>query len=390
MSTLRSKIAVAVLAILIFVALLYSLDAFPRATDAAPAPPTHHEALDTENIRRWAHKPGAEEAEPADIRIQNSTITGYHSAANELVWLDGERKGKICETAKMPKVKAAALHWTNYSQRVWRPNGRPTPKPSPMERAALSRFHYGSSATTHYSEPIEPLHGVARHPFAGIGCGWKSHSIMDITYLVIHNQCGRPGPKPRTLLFDMGASVGFQGVEGGIYETMPTDGHGIGPSLPLFYKIYADRCLEPDEVYAWEPNQRVKGEVWWGQLPAHIRAKVHFYNDFVNEGELSQAETHGPHPPQSFLEILEATAKPGDFVAVKVDIDTPFAELTIMEAIADRPEIAALVDEIFFEYHFWIDGMNFGWGANVQGDVDTAVGLMHRLRALGVRSHFWI
>ena len=43
-------------------------------------------------------------------------------------------------------------------------------------------------------------------------------------------------------------------------------------------------------------------------------------------------------------------------VAVKIDIDTPFAEFTIMVTIADRPEIAALIDEIFFEYHFWFDG----------------------------------
>ena len=95
-------------------------------------------------------------------------------------------------------------------------------------------------------------------------------------------------------------------------------------------------------------------------------------------------------PSRSSRSSSETSAKPGDFVAVKVDIDTPFAELTIMEAIANRPEIAALVDEIFFEYHFWIDGMSFGWGDNVVGDVDTAVALMRRLRALGIRSHFWI
>ena len=90
-------------------------------------------------------------------------------------------------------------------------------------------------------------------------------------------------------------------------------------------------------------------------------------------------------------------------VAVKVDIDTPFAELTIVEAIADRPDIAARVDELFFEYHFNYDGLDFGWKCHLaggwarddregrcQGDVDTAVGLMRRLRQLGVRAHFWI
>ena len=81
-------------------------------------------------------------------------------------------------------------------------------------------------------------------------------------------------------------------------------------------------------------------------------------------------------------------------VAVKVDIDTPFAELAIIEAIAERPDIAARVDELFFEYHFNYDGLDFGWKCHIagrcQGDVDTAVGLMRRLRQLGVRAHFWI
>ena len=84
-----------------------------------------------------------------------------------------------------------------------------------------------------------------------------------------------------------------------------------------------------------------------------------------------------------------ARASPEDFVVVKVDIDTPAAELTIMEAIADRPEIAALVDEIFFEYHFYFDGRYIGWEP-VHNDVDDALRLMLRLRQAGVRAHFWI
>ena len=47
-----------------------------------------------------------------------------------------------------------------------------------------------------------------------------------------------------------------------------------------FYRIYADRCLEPDEVFAWEPMPRDEkghwGEErsWWGELPAKIRANL--------------------------------------------------------------------------------------------------------------------
>ena len=124
-----------------------------------------------------------------------------------------------------------------------------------------------------------------------------------------------------------------------------------------------------------------------------IRAKVRFFNDFVVEGEIEQAEgPKGTHPAASFLKILKDVAKASkeDFVVVKVNMNTSASDLTIVEAIAERPEIAALIDELYFEYHFYYDGHNFGWDDGVHGDVDTAMGLMHRLRALGVRSHFWI
>ena len=62
------------------------------------------------------------------------------------------------------------------------------------------------------------------------------------------------------------------------------------------------------------------------------------------------------------------------------------------------------MDELLFEYHFYFDGLNFGWYAmrvtspdmvdqwikDHKPDVDDALKLMHKLRAAGIRSHFWI
>ena len=201
--------------------------------------------------------------------------------------------------------------------------------PTAAEREALSFFSVSNASdSAAFSEAIEPLHGVARHPFAAVGCKQSSEhkhdaNIFNISYLIVHNDCGRrDGPKPRTLLFDLGASIGFDGIPGGIFDKMPTKGGGRSHSLPLFYRMYADRCLEPDAVFAWEPNPRTKkGEGtdrdWWGELPASIRAKTRFYHDFVVERELG---AEGPHPPNSFLAILEQVARPDDFVAIKVDM----------------------------------------------------------------------
>ena len=63
----------------------------------------------------------------------------------------------------------------------------------------------------------------------------------------------------------------------------------------------------------------------------------------------------------------------------------------------------SFVDEVFFEYHFDFDGIDFGWHIRKPGarrrfrydtysnaTVDDALGLMRQLRERGVRSHFWV
>ena len=66
--------------------------------------------------------------------------------------------------------------------------------------------------------------------------------------------------------------------------------------------------------------------------------------------------------------------------------------MQIVHAIGNCPELADLVDEIFFEYHFYFDGENFGWGTdpNPGHNIDDALALMTKLRRQGIRSHFWI
>tara|TARA_B100000780_G_scaffold253311_1_gene200866 strand:- start:101 stop:457 length:357 start_codon:yes stop_codon:yes gene_type:complete len=118
-----------------------------------------------------------------------------------------------------------------------------------------------------------------------------------------------------------------------------------------------------------------------------VRAKTRFFEVPVTEGELDEALAGKPNPA-SFLQMLAVACKPEDFVVVKLDIDTPAIEQTIIAVLAQRPDLAALIDELFFEYHFYFDGLDFGWKNVTQGDVDTAIGTMYRLRSLGIRAHF--
>ena len=56
-----------------------------------------------------------------------------------------------------------------------------------------------------------------------------------------------------------------------------------------------------------------------------------------------------------FLRMFPLAVRPEDFVVLKIDIDEG-TEMQIVHVIANCPELADLVDEIFFEYHFYFDG----------------------------------
>lgn len=304
----------------------------------------------------------------------------YVPSALEKEWTEHVRKGQICDLALKQKEKAAL--WLNYSTAVFKPiAGQLARDPEPDEAEVLSYF-LDKDKKRQY---IEPLSGVARHPHA-ICPGTGGVDKFDIRYLVLGSHCGRAEPKPRTKLFDLGCTTNA----GGDFLSMNYDhGSGLGPSIPLFFNMFKDRCLEFDDIYGWEARSMDQAK-WWDPVPDEIRERTRFYNVPVEETPCAQSINGVYAQKGSFLHMLKQTAKQEDYVVVKVDIDGG-PELNIMEAIARHPELSSLVDEIFFEYHFWFDGRSFGWGdISQERDVDSALDLMKRLRLAGIRAHFWI
>ena len=374
------------------------------------------QALAKQELRRWVIPRDLKPWKHAAANPSRTDILGYVPSTAEQAWLTGIAKGHICNITKQPLVKAAADAWVAYSSSpsVWAPGGKPDPQPSLEQAAALSFFKLNvshrpgllaldahSEHQTRRHEFIEPLHGIARHPYAKVckmrrgrrcpnGCGGQTN-LFDLTYLVLHNDCRQRvqgAPKPLVHLFDMGVSQGFFNISGGVPATV-RNGGGLDPSMPLLYRLYQDRCLEPDAIYGWELEKGITSDQWWGSAAASVRSKTRFFEVPVMEGELDEALAGKPNPA-SFLQMLAFACKPEDFVVVKLDIDTPATEQTIIAVLAQQPNLAALIDELFFEYHFFFDGLDFGWGDKVDGDVDTAIGTMYRLRSLGIRAHFWI
>lgn len=111
-------------------------------------------------------------------------------------------------------------------------------------------------------------------------------------------------------------------------------------------------------------------------MPVDVMAKLHFYNT--------------PVVPEQFAQHLRLSARAEDFVVVKLDIDNTPVEMEIVDVIRNMSE---LVDEFYFEYHYYYDGFNFGWGKleDVRDvhNADSALRLMSELRTAGIRSHFW-
>ena len=299
----------------------------------------------------------------------------YHASAVELEWTVPPLKhGRICNTARGAKQREGAARWLNYSQRS---HGASLP-PTLDEEGALSWFNCGDG--TH--EPIEPLSGVARHPHFPTGCAQSDRThLFDITYLVLKNACAeRRSVGRRNLFFDLGSSA---------YDSKPVnlkEGSGKFSSIPLFHALYARNCIVFHSIFAWEYTQYYPRS-YWSNVPADIKAILHFFNEPV--ADIGPREHHAEKITMNALQVLEDAAMPEDFVAMKVDIDTADVEVPLVWEIVRSPKLASLVDEILFEYHFDVSP-NFGWGRGINHTVDDALRLMSALRAVGIRSHFWV
>ena len=342
----------------------------------------------------------------------------YRASATELAWIDHRPVlHRVCEVGNRKSQRDAIPTWLNYSSAAW--YGGPLPTPDGVQSEILSSFEVEQG-----SDVIEPLTGVAAPSHLNamlcskdtVRHKWQSIPYKyDLRYLILSSACpekanGRNATcrhRPhgaRSRFYDLGCSMPYGERNKALREEDILHGGGLGPSIATFQELYRRRCIEFDDYYAWEAELKPP-ERWWAKLPAQLRAKMHFYNVPVAEGTRAQALDGTYQGGDSFLNLLMASAQPKDFVVVKIDIEGQLGapEMTIIEAIESRPELAALVDELFFEGHFYSpehcrppSAYPCGWGSAalnrtaMPGNIDDVLAHMHKLRTLGIRSHFWI
>ena len=312
----------------------------------------------------------------------------YEQSDHELRWFNGQSDGRICQQAFRPEEVSVARKWIAYiaageDHQVRR-------RPEGEELHIFSRFTSGSSIGR--DDYIEPLTGMARNPLASLGCRTRPRSLPHValdntSYLLTASHCGKTRSHParshqRNLLYDMGCSG---------------PGDKQFSSIPTWAAFYAKSCIEFDHLFGWE-LKKFDQTAWWAAIPDHLRDKVSFFNFGVAKEPWKGGSTENvvlQNRNRSFIETLKATARPEDFVAVKLDIDHSETELSIINAILDSPDdVASLIDELFFEYHFRFDRgtlLYYYWGSPaLNHTVDNALGLLKRLRQLGIRAHFWV
>ena len=83
-------------------------------------------------------------------------------------------------------------------------------------------------------------------------------------------------------------------------------------------------------------------------------------------------------------------ARPDDYVAVKLDIDSPDIENPLIDQIIADPRLQHLVDEVFMEHHVNCKLMNGWWRTGgLQITMKDTYRKFSTLRSKGVRMHAW-
>jgi hypothetical protein len=251
------------------------------------------------------------------------------------------------------------------------------------EGALLSVMEYALSDGTTLRVRMEPLAGLLRDPRQSCPPErrgfWAPH-VADMVkgdmrhWLLLDERRGKLHAGQRAVLLDMGASTWAhayspQGagrtVEGASWLNERLRQHGMAF----------------EHIWSFEAGERSVASFLNGAEFADM-ARLHYFN--LPVGPKGSGGSVDPWA------LLKSTVAPDDFVAVKLDIDTPSAEIPLAYQLLEDPELLALVDEFYFEYHYvhedvlWLFGGKF-----IPETLERATHLFAKLREMGVRAYSW-
>mmetsp|Transcript_28879 Transcript_28879/g.79606 ORF Transcript_28879/g.79606 Transcript_28879/m.79606 type:complete len:431 (+) Transcript_28879:100-1392(+) len=312
--------------------------------------------------RRVAYSPAAWEQDFV------ANMSSYQCGAEE--YAVGAVQGicpALCERVRLytPLVREWVRSVQNQSAWHWRPT-------SAIQQGTWSSFMITTSCpnglTTTTEAPIEPLVSFLRHPLALCLDGDRSH-VLDKSYMLI----GVPASisAGRRFLFDIGASEFLSGAG--------------GASQSWFVESYRTVLgVDFDRIFCWEYGGNQADRL--RETPFEILTKTSY---FVIP---ASGEPNKCHNPWNFIREV---CKPGDFVVVKLDMDTPEVETALVEQLLQDHSLARLIDDFYFEDHVSKSPMEYhGWRSGIERpkhhDLARSIKIFAQLREMGIRAHSWV
>eukprot|EP01040_Poterioochromonas_malhamensis_P001545 gene1545-1635_t len=284
-----------------------------------------------------------------------------------------------------------------------------SPIPNEDDFEYLSRFKVtricGHNYINEYSwyEWIEPITIYARHPFSYTKCppyGFNltttetgsyeiyyqgriqtidyNPALINTDYVLLQNalelnesnrySMSRRDRIPKRYLFDTGS-------------------YTFDSSIMWFLCSYLQRGIDFDQIYGWEYTL-IEPNFYWKRVPPRLLPFFHFFNIPITTNITSSAHV---------LRIIEQIVKEDDFIAFKLDIDTPEIEIPIVLELLSNHHLSKLIDDFFFELHFRCELLMYcGWGNNIPDEYygltlnrHHALQLFLQLRQNGIRAHIW-
>lgn len=277
------------------------------------------------------------------------------------------------------------------------------PPELPEDRNFLSRFvvtkacddSNGGVQTEAWEEWIEPISIHFRHPFS-LNNANKDLLTAFSKYPKGYKEISKPIINSEHVLLQSALSFyNNSRINYGLTHTNRPNHHFLldagssmfSSSISFFSCAYSQRKVSFNEVYTWELTL-LEPSKFWEDVPTRWKPFYHFYNIPI---------TSAINSSDSPLAFIDQAAEVDDFVAFKLDVDTPAVELPILQYILEHPEIAAKIDEFFFELHFLCEIMIWlGWGEpkikEFMGkpfDRVFAFESFTKLREMGIRAHIW-
>ncbi|EIE18050.1 hypothetical protein COCSUDRAFT_55046 [Coccomyxa subellipsoidea C-169] len=212
---------------------------------------------------------------------------------------------------------------------------------------------------------IEPLVGHMRHPRALDECSLteaKVH-VMDVSYLLVN-----PWPASDFLLLYPGKRY-----------LLDCGTSTFDTSLMFLTTRYRQSGIEFDRIWAWEAEAQ-PSRAYWDAVPDIYKSRLHYYNTPITDDI-----AHADHP----LSVIRDIYRPGDFIALKLDIDNSPLETAIVEAIGNDPHLVQSIGEMFYEQHYIHREMAPYFGTNLSVTLEMAQRSLGKLRQMGLIVHYW-